>query len=868
MIVMAISYPNQDKSLPCPSSQDRTEIAEHLAKLPGGPWAVWRWMALRGAGFPVEMLLSLAVSRCGAAADAMNEKEELESAAYEAAIAAVQQGFGEAGQRQSSREKTVRLLKNKDLLDALESNETTSAANAHWRACCQEFEQAQEIYFDEFKAAVRQVSKMIRNVARRNDFREAVAWQNRRALRTGIDALLRKESDESRSSKLRQHEQLVANYLQRYCAKNDTIGFFGPVGWARVVPAGPPIQTRVGESVVAQRNLYFESWCIDALVEHFGNHHDVRPWFAPRRTCAMYYENGTVYLPFKKPARITPAEQALLAACDGRRTANRIAAEMVGNPNVALYTVSEVFELLDSMQTRAMVWWKFELPRAVRPEIALRKAIAQIGEEGLRAPLEKALDELEAAFFKVKAAAGDAERIDESLGELEVTFNRLTGKAATRSAGKTYAGRTLVYEDCVRDAEINIGPEILAGIGPALGLVLTSCRWFSYAVSQFYRKVLRNIYTSLAKSAGTPRVDFVSLWMKAEFYFFDGHEEILSVARTELQKRWAKILDPAANRSRLHFSSDSLQQVVAKEFTVPKRLGSFARYHSPDLLFAARDVNAFNEGDYEAVLGELHASTNTLGWPLFIEQHPSPQDLFQALDSDFPEPRLLPIVPKGLYNDVTRVFPALVSPKDYQLDLLTGPTEVPDSRYIPLGALIVEEDGDELTLRTRDGRVKFDLLEGLAQFLEMVTANEFKMLRVEKHLPRITVDRLVICRETWSFAVADLKFAFYKEEPDRYSAARKWVAQHKLPRFIFVKFPGEDKPVYTDFDSPIYVEILAKMVRRAAAGDQSTGSSLTITEMLPTMEQSWLPGASGETYTCELRMVAVDLLQDRTRRSV
>jgi hypothetical protein len=25
---------------------------------------------------------------------------------------------------------------------------------------------------------------------------------------------------------------VIANYLQRYCLKNDTIGFYGPVGWA------------------------------------------------------------------------------------------------------------------------------------------------------------------------------------------------------------------------------------------------------------------------------------------------------------------------------------------------------------------------------------------------------------------------------------------------------------------------------------------------------------------------------------------------------------------------------------------------------------------------------------------------------------
>ncbi|HEU4767892.1 MAG TPA: lantibiotic dehydratase, partial [Pyrinomonadaceae bacterium] len=332
---MAISSTDQITSFPRPPSQEGTEITEHLAKLPGGSWAVWRWMGLRGAGFPVEMLLALADSRCAAAADAMNEREERKSVAHEVAIAAVQQAFCDNGRRPSP-EKIVRLLNKNDLPPTLESNETARTAIAHWRQSCREFEQADKIFLDEFIAAVGHISKMIREIAGRNDFREAVAWQNRHALQTGINVLLRTEPNEARGSKLRQREQLVANYLQRYCAKNDTIGFFGPVGWARVVSDGPPIQARVGESVIAQRNLYFESWCIDSLVEHYGKHPDLLPWFAPRRTCTMHDEDGIVYMPFRKAEHLTPPEQALLAACDGRRTANRIAIEMVRNPNVAL----------------------------------------------------------------------------------------------------------------------------------------------------------------------------------------------------------------------------------------------------------------------------------------------------------------------------------------------------------------------------------------------------------------------------------------------------------------------------------------------------------------------------------------------------
>ena len=37
---------------------------------------------------------------------------------------------------------------------------------------------------------------------------------------------------------------------------------------------------------------------------------------------------------------------------------------------------------------------------------------------------------------------------------------------------------------------------------------------------------------------------------------------------------------------------------------------------------------------------------------------------------------------------------------------------------------------------------------------------------------------------------------------------------HGIPRFVFVKAPVEIKPLYLDLDSPIYMEILAKLIRR------------------------------------------------------
>jgi len=104
----------------------------------------------------------------------------------------------------------------------------------------------------------------LRAVARDPLFQTAVTWQNRAAMANAVAKIA--AGAPAPGSRQRQREEVVASYWQRYCAKNDTIGYFGPLAWGRAADDGPAVQVRCGR-LVSQSTVEFEAWAIQAVAE-------------------------------------------------------------------------------------------------------------------------------------------------------------------------------------------------------------------------------------------------------------------------------------------------------------------------------------------------------------------------------------------------------------------------------------------------------------------------------------------------------------------------------------------------------------------------------------------------------------------------
>ena len=832
----------------------------HVVTFDNGKWALWRWVCLRGAGFPVEEVLKLSNPAAAGAADKLLEAEELENEAREAALAVARRELEVAATPE--RRQTLKLI------DRLRTGKTISQAVPSYAAepvrilneAMQEVDVCWTSFREVFQTSSATVSQAVREIAGSDDFREALVWQNRQALGGSIAQLLDSAPNKNSGASARHaRETLVAKYLQRYCTKNDTIGFFGPVGWVRLTDDGEPIAVRPGAQLVASRNVYFEVWCIDAIAETLAQDPSLKYWTAPRRMSHLSLDGTSLQLPARPPLELSPQQAAVLEACDGELSAKEIARSLLRDPSLGFRNEAEVFQVLEQLRESDFIVWQLELPIELYPERTLRRILERIDDnDELRRQGLATLTELEDRRTEVEAAAGDAAKLDVALGNLDAAFTRLTGASATRSAGEMYAGRTLIYEDCRRDIEIEVGPELLAALEDPLSLLLTIVRWFSFKIAALYKQLFREIYSEIAKRANSQTIDFVPFWYRIYPHIFGETKKPVNDVLAGLQERWAQILAVPPDVRGGSYRAEDLRARVLKTFDAPNSGWKSAIYHSPDVMIAASSVEDIQRGNFNFVLGELHVSNNTLRAAVFCTHHPAPAELVDYYNRDRTGTRAVLLIPNSRWpSRSARMFPTLSSSSDYRIQLSPDPHTAPRDKVLPFGSLVVEADGDDLIARTRDGRVRVDIMDIFSDIPTLSIWNGFSILPARDYQPRITIDRLVVARESWTFAAADLDFAFEKTDAERFVAARRWARELGIPRFAFFKSSSERKPLFVDFDSPLYVDLFAAAVR--SCEDEVAGrQQITVSEMLPAMDQAWLPDAGGRHYTSELRMVVVD----------
>jgi len=847
-------------------------LPDHLTALPGdtaGRWALWRTACIRAAGFPAAGILKIGDSTSAAAADRLNavaaESEALRQTALEAIRGELE---GAPKERLDVLVKAIRKVKRQQPAKTEGLAAATGAAIEAWQAAAGRIAAEKERYQAAFAAADERLDSALREAAASERFHEALVWQNHHAAETGLDSFLRRPAGQRRTSaRDRGHAQMLAAYLQRYCIKNDTIGFFGPVGWARVTDSPTAVTARPGKDLLASRQVFLEGWAVDAVADKLAEDEAMRQWLSPKRSPYIRQENPTLWMTPFGPLQLGPLSGLFVAASDGTRSVRAMMREL----GDALTPDKEavLWGIVADFHSKGVLRLGFQIPLTPTPEIVLRKLLLDVEDEPLRERALAVLDEVIRGRDAVARAAGSAEALEHALRELEETFTRTTGRATTRADGQLYAGRTIVYEDCRRDLDLELGAPFLADLSPALSLVLASARWYTHYVATGHRETLKEIYAEMSAQSESTQVDFLAFTkISLPRLVTQANEDRL---RQELRSRWERVFNLPEGERRLSYRSADLLPLIRREFDAPAPGWQKARYHSPDILIAAPSAEAIRQGDYQVVLGEVHVAINTLDRWIFFCQHPNPDELRAAILSDLPDPSVIPTFPKGWnLEEVTKLLglplpavngrmdTALHADKDYYLDFSLDPIDYPRSQVLNIGDLVVEPGGEHgLVVGPRGSTVRFDVIDFYQIVMMIQGLGAFRVMPSGAYTPRITIDRLVVARETWVFPIEELAFATAPTPAERFAAIRQWAAERGLPRFLFAKTYLEQKPFYLDLESSVLVETLAKAIRRSA--EQVPGSSVSLSEMLPGHDQLWLPDAQDNHYTCELRLVVLDL---------
>ena len=713
-----------------------------------------------------------------------------------------------------------------------------------------------ERYHQVFAAAEGRLTAAVRRAAADPLLREAVAWQNPALVGTCLDKAAR---GERRNVRGRNHELAVTAYVQRYSHKNDTIGFFGPVGWARLDPAETGLRSEPGPSLLRRRTTYFEVWAIDTLADVLAARSDVVPWLVPRLDPSAVVRGRVLRLPVRKPIRLPTPDAVVLHLCDGDRTVRQIVALALApraqSPGFA--SPQEVLAALHRLRDLGAVRIDLRGPVHARPEVLLRERLERIGDPAVRADALAPLAELEAARDAVDLASGDAEKVVAATEALGAAFRRLTGTGDTRRPGLAYAGRTLIYQDTVRAVDVHIGERILEATAAPLDLVLASARWLCATVADGYHDLLLEHFHR-QRIAGEDTVRLARLIMVA------APDLTSTVARAlpplvaglvaELQRRWARLVGPLPDSARHQVDVAGVAALGAELFPPLPARWTNARQHSPDLMIAATGAEAVARDRFAVVLGEIHLAMNTVESRLFVEQHDDPDRLLALAERDAAGRRVYAVQRRSSPFVTSRVSPptALLSPEYLYWTMGDESVDcpVPPARSAELD---VRLDGDRLVVDVGPDRI--ELLEMIGEILTSTVSNAFQPFADAPHRPRITLDRFIVARESWTVAPRDAGWAFRTDERDRFAAARAWMSERAMPERVFVKAPVEIKPSVVDFSSLVLVNTLAKAIRRT---DEQDAGTLTFSEMVPGPGDLWLTDAQGARYTSELRMVAVE----------
>lgn len=603
------------------------------------------------------------------------------------------------------------------------------------------------------------------------------------------------------TSRTRQRLRLAWSYLQRFCAKNETCGSFGPLAWGVVDPgAAEDFATRPADpaaGALRRRSARVEHWALRGLADALVASGRATPPYRLHPACDLDGDDLRV-----------PVGRRVTLTAPAARYVRAVQASALEPPG------SHLRPLIAAGALRR------EIP--VPPGSGPGAIEAALGH-----PLDVVarLESLRARFERTTGATARRALLDEARAELGAA-----GVDTTRATGVPYAARQPFYEDCERNTRFRVGggtARVLRDdLPPLLRLHRLVAECAASRLHEHYASVDVEDFPSYLRAVRAPAVVGPVL------------ARVADELRTALHAAWDRF-GPAEEISLDDGDLTAVADALRARFPDHHRHAGVLGVGvvSPDVLLV---------GDGTVVLGEVHPCVPAALQPValpFLDQAEA-EDALALAERVLCGGRTVLAAADAGYQRSLFAWPVTASLAEV---VLPGSTSrCPPERTVPAGR----------------GRVR--VVDGLVRFVDRATGRTEDMVTVlSSDLHRVVFDvagavlggaltarlryrRVVVRRRRWLPDPAGLPAAPHPAEDFAdFRALRAWAGAHGLPRRCFVRADTEPKPIYLDWGAPLAVDAFAKVARGAAA--------LVVTEFSP---GPWFTDDLG-AHTAELRMTHV-----------
>jgi hypothetical protein len=280
----------------------------------------------------------------------------------------------------------------------------------------------------------------------------------------------------------RRVERQVYSYLQRFCAKNETTSFFGPMGYGEIEGEGEIEVKHLPKE--RRRKTFFAVWAIQELAKLVAKDKAFRAHLPLRVNPVFTFANGKAEAAsLGLSVAVGQDEQRVLDALAKPRslvelgkalgtdaaTAQRLALPLLKSAVVVMGLQFNTHEFGVFQNLRAAV-------EALPQGEAQAKWLAQLDR----------LDALREAFQNSEFPARKA-----ALLALEAAFTELTGVEARRGEGKMYSDRLIIYEEGGSPFRLRFGKEYAQALARALSPGLELSAAFGEKVQREYRQAVK-----------------------------------------------------------------------------------------------------------------------------------------------------------------------------------------------------------------------------------------------------------------------------------------------------------------------------------------------------------------------------------------